>query len=292
VTPSNASVFIEYVLPNVRHFATDPDTYVRCVYAQCLAPLADVGVRFLEMTQAMKADGTFKLSDANNGYDKSPYKASYDVTMGELVDAIQEQVVTLLTDTSAVVKRALLTDITALCIFFGRVKTNDVLLSHTITYLNDRDWLLRAVFFEAAVGVATCIGGRNVEEYILPLMMQALSGKSSFLMFFSDALTLADDKNVWDELTDDEDFVVARVITSLTTLAELGLFGKANLWELLANIIPFLCHPDIWIRHGNVVPPPPGQSVLTEFLHSQRLGELQAQSTLSHLVLGFCPPQT
>jgi phosphoinositide-3-kinase regulatory subunit 4 len=49
---------------------------------------------------------------------------------------------------------------------------------------------------------------------------------------------------------DEEDFVVARVISSLTTLAELGLLGKATLWELLSIIIPFLCHPDIWIRHG------------------------------------------
>jgi phosphoinositide-3-kinase regulatory subunit 4 len=176
VTPSNASVFTEYILPNVRHFATDDDTYVRCVYAQCLAPLAETGSRYLEMAQAMKADGAFKLVDANE-FDRSPYEASYDVNMQELVEGVQEQTTTLLTDPSSTVKRALLMDITSLCVFFGRVKTNDVLLSHIITYLNDRDWRLRAAFFEAAPGVAACIGGRNVEEYILPLMMQALSGK-------------------------------------------------------------------------------------------------------------------
>jgi hypothetical protein len=52
-----------------------------------------------------------------------------------------------------------------------------VLLSHMITYLNDRDWLLRYAFFESIVDVAACAGGRSLEEYILPLMIQALSGK-------------------------------------------------------------------------------------------------------------------
>jgi len=46
-----------------------------------------------------------------------------------------------------------------------------------ITYLNDRDWLLRHAFFESIVDVAACAGGRSLEEYILPLMIQALSGK-------------------------------------------------------------------------------------------------------------------
>jgi phosphoinositide-3-kinase regulatory subunit 4 len=50
-----------------------------------------------------------------------------------------------------------------------------------ITYLNDRDWLLRYAFFESIVDVAACAGGRSLEEYILPLMVQALSG-----MFCSD----------------------------------------------------------------------------------------------------------
>ena len=90
---------------------------------------------------------------------------------------VQEQVLALLVDPSSVVKRAILHDISSLCIFFGRQKTNDVLLSHMITYLNDRDWLLRYAFFDSVVDVATCIGGHSLEEYILPLMIQALSGK-------------------------------------------------------------------------------------------------------------------
>jgi hypothetical protein len=82
-------------------------------------------------------------------------------------------------DPSPIVKRAVLHNISALCIFLGRQKTNDVILSHMITYLNDRDWLLRHAFFESIVDVAACAGGRSLEEYILPLMVQALSGEPS-----------------------------------------------------------------------------------------------------------------
>lgn len=91
---------------------------------------------------------------------------------------IQEHISALLMDSSSVVKRAILHDISYLCIFLGRQKTNDVLLSHMITYLNDRDWLLRYAFFESIVDVAACAGGRSLDEYILPLMIQALSGVS------------------------------------------------------------------------------------------------------------------
>ena len=105
---------------------------------------------------------------------------SYDASMQELQNQVQDHLSALLMDPSSIVKRAVLHDISSLCIFLGRQKTNDVLLSHMITYLNDRDWLLRYAFFESIVDVAACAGGRSLEEYILPLMVQALSGPSSF----------------------------------------------------------------------------------------------------------------
>jgi phosphoinositide-3-kinase regulatory subunit 4 len=89
---------------------------------------------------------------------------------------IEEQIVELLVDQRSVVKRAILQNSSGLCVFFGRQKTNDVLLSHMITYLNDRDWHLRDAFFTSIVNVAAHVGPRSLEEYILPLMIQSLSG--------------------------------------------------------------------------------------------------------------------
>jgi hypothetical protein len=48
-----------------------------------------------------------------------------------------------------------------------------------MTYLNDRDWLLRLAFFDGIVDVGAFIGIKAVEEYVLPLMLQALAGQSS-----------------------------------------------------------------------------------------------------------------
>jgi hypothetical protein len=110
--------------------------------------------------------------------------------MQELQSHIQEHLSALLMDPSSIVKRAVLHDISSLCIFLGRQKTNDVLLSHMITYLNDRDWLLRYAFFESIVDIAACAGGRSLEEYILPLMVQALSGVFCFVLELSKGLLI------------------------------------------------------------------------------------------------------
>jgi phosphoinositide-3-kinase regulatory subunit 4 len=54
-----------------------------------------------------------------------------------------------------------------------------------LTYLNDRDWMLRYAFFQSIVDVAVCGGGKSLDEYILPLMIQALSGEFPFLSMVS-----------------------------------------------------------------------------------------------------------
>ncbi|KAJ3716433.1 hypothetical protein C8R42DRAFT_697915 [Lentinula raphanica] len=222
ITPSNAAIFPEYIIPNVRYLVQDPEVSVRCTYAQCIVQLADTAVRYLEIGQALKAHGTFIVPPEAQEYDQ--YEVSYETSLQDLQNNIQEQLSSLLVDPSSIVKRAVLHHISYLCIFLGRQRTNDVLLSHMITYLNDRDWLLRHAFFESIVDVAACAGGRSLEEYILPLMIQALS--------------------------DVEETVVAKVLTALTSLCELGLFQKMRVWELMSATLGFLYHPNVWIRQG------------------------------------------
>ena len=161
--------------------------------------------------------------------------------MQELQGHIQEHLSALLMDPSSIVKRAVLHDISSLCIFLGRQKTNDVLLSHMITYLNDRDWLLRYAFFESIVDVAACAGGRSLEEYILPLMVQALSGTAHVIVLTTSVLT---------SFVDVEESIVAKVLSALTSLCELGLFQKMRIWELMSATLGFIYHPNIWIRQG------------------------------------------
>ncbi|EIW79923.1 WD40 repeat-like protein [Coniophora puteana RWD-64-598 SS2] len=173
ITPSNTSVFPEYVLPNVRYLAADPEVSVRAAYAQCIVQLADTALRYLEVGQALKAYGRVPGASTSPGPSVHP-AVSYDAALADLQASVQEQLAALLMDGSSIVKRAVLHNVGALCLFLGRQRTNDVLLSHMITYLNDRDWALRCAFFESIVDVAACAGGRSLDEYILPLMVQAL----------------------------------------------------------------------------------------------------------------------
>ncbi|GAA5807781.1 hypothetical protein MFLAVUS_001160 [Mucor flavus] len=224
ISPINARIFPEYIIPSIRSFSTDPDVLVRSTYASCIALIAETALRFLEMTQLLKADNVYPINDMDS--EDLNFESAYDSSLQDLHAVIQEQATILLIDSESSVKRALLTNITCLCVFFGRQKANDVLLSHMITYLNDKDWMLRSAFFESIKGVGTFVGARSLEEYILPLMIQAL--------------------------TDAEEFVVEKVLNSLTSLADLGLFQKMKLWELVRVIWPLLCHPNAWIRNGAV----------------------------------------
>ncbi len=146
--------------------------------------------------------------------------------MKDLQDLLQEEVVALLTDSESAVKIALLKEMPRLCIFFGKQKANDLLISHIITYLNDLDWKLRSAFCEAIVGVGTFAGTLTLEQFILPLLVMAI--------------------------TDGEELVVQRVLHSLTSLAELGLIQKHKLKDLSSQISPLLIHPNNLIKNAAI----------------------------------------
>ncbi|KAI8827076.1 uncharacterized protein EV422DRAFT_549569 [Fimicolochytrium jonesii] len=222
VTSPDANIFPEYILPALRGFTSDPEGFVRATYAQCIASFAEFAFKFLELAEVLKND-LHRDMDADGDVHRI---MSYDTSLRDLQELIQEEVIALLIDPDPLVKRALLSEMPRLCIMFGRQKANDILLSHMITYLNGTDWQLRSAFFESIVGVGTFVGGQSLEEYILPLMVQAL--------------------------TDAEEFVVEKVLNSLTSLAELGLLQKPKAKELVATVLPLVCHPNTWIRYGAI----------------------------------------
>jgi len=154
----------------MRHLTTDPDVFVRTTYARGLVRLADAAITMLELSQATK---TNKAELEASGI----VEPDYDSMLDEIQAVVEEQATTLLVDPSSQVKRAFLESVADLCLFFGRQKSNETVLSHIMTYLNDRDWLLRLAFFDGIVDVGAFIGIKAVEEYVLPLMLQALAGK-------------------------------------------------------------------------------------------------------------------
>lgn len=177
------------------------------------------------MVQALRADGSIPSMDpeAEDGADTTAvYQTLFDVAKHDLLEHFEPHTKSLLTDSEASVRRALLGSVSSLCVFFGSLKTNDVILSHLNTYLNDKNWILKCSFFHTIVGVATFVGGTSLEEFILPLMIQAL--------------------------TDPEEFVVGKVLSSFASMAALGLFQRSKIWEMVDVVGRFMMHPNIWIR--------------------------------------------
>lgn len=192
-----------------------------------MATLARSSSRILDLVQALRADGSIPTVDPEieDGVSTSAgYQNLFDIARLDLVEYFESHTKSLLTDNDASVRRAFLGSVAELCVFFGSSRASDVVLSHLNTYLNDRDWILKCSFFQTVVGVATFIGGTGLEDFILPVMVQAL--------------------------TDPEEFVVEQVLSSFASMAELGLFQRSKVWEIVDVIARFLVHPNIWIREA------------------------------------------
>ncbi|KAL3661264.1 hypothetical protein V7S43_013872 [Phytophthora oleae] len=238
---ADASVFPQYVLPAMVPFQSDPDELVRITFAECLPQLAETSRRFLEVAHAMKqktlsssGSSTSLSAISTRGNDSSApstlylASSSFDKELSVLHKMISRFVIQLTTPdqkaSSSLVKRALLVDITRLCVFFGLDRTLDVVLPQLITFLNDPDWELRGAFFDYIVGVCSFVGPMTVEQNILPCIEQALF--------------------------DVQEIVITKAVECLTGLCQLGLFQNkiSTLVEKARMTCSLLLHPSWWIR--------------------------------------------
>ena len=147
--------------------------------------------------------------------------------MAALHDILSQAVTLLLEDPVNSVKQVLVHYGAArLAVFFGRQRANDVLLSHMITFLNDKeDSQLRYCFFDNIAGVAAFVGWQ-CSAILKPLLQQGLA--------------------------DPEEFVVARAINAIASLTRQGLLEKVGMFDMLRDSLPFLMHPNLWIRQATV----------------------------------------
>lgn len=239
---SDASIFPQYILPQMSKFPVDSDELVRITFAECLPMLAATSRRFLELAHSMKqrnAPGSNTGGNSNPPSSKSGESttasntlflasSNFDKELNRLHKMVSRFVIQLAAPdqkaSSSLVKRALLGDITRLCIFFGRERTLDVVLPQLITFLNDRDWELRGAFFEHITGVGAFVGRVTVELYILPCIEQALF--------------------------DVQEIVITKALDCLGALCKLGLFQKSTsaLVDKAKMTCSLLLHPGWWIR--------------------------------------------
>ncbi|GLE05701.1 hypothetical protein PINS_up014747 [Pythium insidiosum] len=257
---SDSSVFPQYIFPLVAKFPLDSEELVRITFAECLPLLASTSRRFLEIAHSMKqrvvsappssvtsatprtapssmSSGAITSSSAQSiplskgGVDQATHflaSSNFDKELNRLHKVVSRFVIQLAAPdqktSSSLVKRALLVNITQLCIFFGRERTLDVVLPQLITFLNDRDWELRGAFFEHITGVCAFVGRVTVELYILPCIEQALF--------------------------DVHEIVITKALECLGALCQLGLFQKSTsaLTEKAKMTCSLLLHPSWWIR--------------------------------------------
>ncbi|OQR91864.1 phosphoinositide 3-kinase regulatory subunit [Achlya hypogyna] len=235
---SDAAIFPQYILPALQHFPADPEEMVRIAFAECLPTLAEAARRFLEISctlkqRALHATAATSLETARptksktkDGKNVDATFSTFDEELNRLHLLVSRLVIQIAAPdqkaSSSLVKRALLHDITRLCIFFGRERTLDVVLPQLITFLNDRDWELRATFFEFITGVCSFVGHVSVELYILPCIEQAL--------------------------IDVQELVIARALLCLANVCALGMFQRPALLEKAKLTAPLLLHPGWWVR--------------------------------------------
>jgi phosphoinositide-3-kinase regulatory subunit 4 len=158
VSSEDVGLFTEILFPLFAMAGNDREILVRATFGESLADYADACVKFLEHAHVlMERD---KSGDENEVYSLQvrrfslrqgsihpqcidPSFKTFDVILADVQRTFLEHLQSLITDESIFVRRAILSKVTRLCLFFGRQTANDVILSHTITYLNDRDADLR-----------------------------------------------------------------------------------------------------------------------------------------------------
>ncbi|KAL2019289.1 hypothetical protein VTK56DRAFT_9756 [Thermocarpiscus australiensis] len=234
MTPVNSQIFLEYIMPRMQVAflgtkRTTPSPILRATYASCLGKLATTANRFHAMTATVRADGSAALADPEvepgNGADAA-FDGLFDDARRELAELFEAHTKALIEDPDPFVRRAFLSSVSELCVFFGAAQANDIILTHLNTYLNDRDWMLKCAFLDTIVGISAFLGSIILEKCILPIMVQAI--------------------------TDPEEHVVHGALHSLAELVNLGLLSRQTYLELVGIVGRFTMHPNIWIRESAV----------------------------------------
>lgn len=227
ITPLNGEIFSEYIFPKldtILRSNPSKSVFVRTIYASCFPTLSTIASRFLEMSQVLKTSGMLDSYDPETENGARFGLVPFDLNRQGLLEKFEEHTIALLSDEDTSVRKALLKEIIPLCLFFGKQKTNDVILSHILTYLNDQDSSLKLQFFDCIIGLSPFIGPTGLEQYIQPLMLQALS--------------------------DPEEYVTSKTFETYKAFSDLGLIKKGHIWDLLRIAVRYSVHPNPWIRNA------------------------------------------
>nr|CAH8849108.1 unnamed protein product [Trichobilharzia regenti] len=217
----------EYLFPNLSPLSMDPKPEVRLTLARCLPTLATCSLTFLNIISKMRAESTdVKHKSPDFVHDYQSDQKTLDTHLSILKSCIQERLVALFSDTDPNVRLGLMNthSLSSLASFFGRSRTNGTLLSHMITYLNDKvkpD--LRAAFFRQVSPLATLIGAQSV-TILRSLLEQGL--------------------------IDPDDMVIEECLKCLINLLRRRLLSAPIAVSFLTSALALTAHPSLRIRQA------------------------------------------
>lgn len=243
INPINVLMFSEYLLPKLHTLISifpknEDKNLIKITLAACLPYLANVSKKFWMMSKTFKND---VLKDLNSRLSSKPLVDgnenvsdsynSFSIRKEQLDSDFENLASKLLTDFNPMVKISLVNNIMPLCHFFGVDKTNDIILPHLITYLNDSNYELRLAFLSSILGIGPFVGVLSFEQYILPLLIQTLGDLEQFVIL--------------KVLEIFHYFVRDRLINPKSEFNALSIYK-----ELLTSSIKLLLLPNEWIRQS------------------------------------------
>ncbi|SSD59796.1 related to Serine/threonine-protein kinase VPS15 [Saccharomycodes ludwigii] len=229
----NENILVDYVLPKLikifRHMKDNK--YGRIIFAQCMGQLSNFTIKLQGIlltdatkTEKQKRDGEEirdlegKLKEENVAIDDETF-IKYTSKMTQLFENL---VISLLIDDEVEIKLSFLSNVASISRLFGPERTNDIILSHLITYLNDRSSSLRSKVIQVISAISVILGPVSFEQYVLPLLIQAIA--------------------------DPEELVVISSLKSLLDSINVGLVKKHYYYDLCAEVAPLILHPNEYMR--------------------------------------------
>ncbi|TGZ69108.1 hypothetical protein CRM22_003908 [Opisthorchis felineus] len=235
-TPHSLEVYFltEYLFPTLAPLSVDPKMEVRLTYSRCLPVLAESALRFLDSSNLLSRRRGSSGMDVSSAPQKSSSTNqlavletamnTYDAHLSLLRAHIQDR----FADLDRQIRHALVNtgSLARLAAFFGPEHISGTLLSHMITFLNDKtDHGLRTSFYRQIVPLVTGIGVQSV-SVVRPLLEQGL--------------------------IDPHETVVEACLHSLTQLLRRQLLSPPVAVSFLTRCLALTTHPTRRIRQSAV----------------------------------------
>ncbi|CAI2325991.1 unnamed protein product [Caenorhabditis sp. 36 PRJEB53466] len=215
-TYEESLVFVDYLFPQINVMSNDSvdcPQHVLFAIATSLGQFADTAYRFYLAGREIRSAAPFDEEVAASG-EQQQNDDAHALLHG--VSAI----FSALCSKEPMVKRCLVESksLTLLYQFFNKIGNDDTLLRFLCTFLNAKtEWRLRAAFFDS---LPLCVQKRS--EGMVPLLQLGLQ--------------------------DCEEHVVVRALGCIHILIGNENLDRMSVKELLGDVLPFLVHPNEWIR--------------------------------------------